>query len=230
MSLQLEEVVPWGRSMDEYARMFDLSEVDLSSRLLGVGDGPASFNAEMRARGRRVMSCDPVYRFRGEQIRARVEATSGRMVAAAREHADLFNWDVIKSPEELGRVRLAAMEKFLADYEGGKREGRYVAAELPRLPMARDSFDIALCSHLLFLYAEQISFEVHLASVMEMARLAREVRIFPLLALGNVPSPHVSPVREALLERGFACEIRRVPYEFQKGGGEMMVVRRAGWT
>ena len=230
MSLQLEEVVPWGRTMDEYVRMFDLSAADLELRILGVGDGPASFNAEMTQQGRRVLSFDPIYRFNGQQIRGRVEATCGRMVAAAREHADLFNWDVIKSPEELGRVRMGAMERFLADYDGGKREGRYVCAELPRLPMGDGSFDLALCSHLLFLYAEQISFEVHLASVIEMARAAREVRIFPLLELGNVPSRHVSPVREGLVARGFECEIRRVPYEFQKGGGEMMVVRRAGST
>ena len=230
MSLQLEEVVPWGRTMDEYVRMFDLSNGELSLRMLGVGDGPASFNAEMTQQGRRVVSCDPIYRFSGEEIRGRVEATCGRMVAAAREHADLFNWDVITSPEELGRIRLGAMEKFLADYDAGKREGRYVWAELPRLPMADGSFDLAVCSHLLFLYAEQISFEVHLAGVVEMARVAREVRIFPLLALGNVPSPHVSPVREALLSGGYECAIRRVPYEFQKGGGEMMVVSRAGST
>jgi hypothetical protein len=184
----------------------------------------------MGERGRRVVSCDPIYRFRGEQIRSRVEATGERMVAAAREHADLFNWDVIKSPEELGRVRMGAMERFLADYDGGKREGRYVCAELPRLPMGDGSFDLAVCSHLLFLYAEQISFEVHLASVIEMARVAREVRIFPLLELGNVPSRHVSPVRQMLRTQGFDCEIRRVPYEFQKGGGEMMVVTRAGST
>ena len=63
--------------------------------------------------------------------------------------------------------------------------------------------------------------------VIEMARIAGEVRIFPLLALGNVPSPHVGPVREELARRGYHHEVRRVPYEFQKGGDEMLVVRRA---
>jgi hypothetical protein len=42
----LERVVPWGRSFDEYRRMFVLSSDDLRLRILGCADGPASFNAE----------------------------------------------------------------------------------------------------------------------------------------------------------------------------------------
>src|SRR4029077_13757894 len=34
-SVQLHEVVPWGRSLDEYRAMFALSEGDLQGRLLG---------------------------------------------------------------------------------------------------------------------------------------------------------------------------------------------------
>ena len=79
MSMKLEQVVPWGRSMGEYVHMFDLSEVDLARTILGVGDGPASFNAEMHARGRRVVSCDPIYVFKSDQIRSRVEATAGQL-------------------------------------------------------------------------------------------------------------------------------------------------------
>jgi hypothetical protein len=225
MSLQLDQVVPWGRSLDEYTRMFDLTEAELEQRIIGVGDGPASFNTQMRARGRHVVSIDPIYAFTAEQIRARVHETHERLVAAADENRELFNWDHIKSPQEMGRVRMAAMEGFLADFDAGKGEGRYLTASLPKLPFADSSFDLALCSHLLFLYTQQISFEDHIAGIIEMARVAREVRIFPLLMLGNTPSPHVSPAVEVLASRGYACEIRRVPYEFQKGGNEMLVVR-----
>jgi len=134
--------------------MFDLSEAELATtKILGVGDGPASFNAEMHQRGRHVVSCDPIYVFTGPQIRSRVEGTRDRMVEFTRQHHDTFTWRHIKSPEEMGAVRLAAMERFLADYESGMRDGRYVAAGLPKLPFADDAFDLALCSHLLFLYA-----------------------------------------------------------------------------
>jgi hypothetical protein len=226
MSMKLEQVVPWGRSMGEYALMFDLSEADLARTILGVGDGPASFNAEMHARGRRVVSCDPIYVFKSDQIRSRVEATAGQLIRFAQEHHDTFTWRHVATPEEMGRVRLAAMERFLADYEAGLREGRYLAAGLPTLPFADGEFDLALCSHLLFLYSEQLSLEFHVASVIEMARVALEVRIFPLLQLGNTPSPHVGAMRAELSRRGYKHELLRVPYEFQKGGNEMLVVRR----
>lgn len=224
--MRLESVVPWGRSMDEYVRMFDLDGTALSSRIIGVGDGPASFNVEMHEAGRRVVSCDPIYVFSAAEIRSRVEATHERLIAAVREHPELFVWDVIESPEMLSRMRLAAMGRFLADYSAGLREGRYVAAGLPHLPFADHSFDLAFCSHLLFLYSDQLSREFHIDGMLEMLRIAREVRVFPLLALGSVPSPHLQPVIEEMRDRGFSAEVRRVPYEFQKGGNEMLVVTR----
>jgi hypothetical protein len=37
----LDQVVPWGRSFDEYQRMFALTGADLGL-ILGCGDGPAA--------------------------------------------------------------------------------------------------------------------------------------------------------------------------------------------
>ena len=213
--------------MWEYAHMFDLDDAALRSRTLGVGDGPASFNVEVNELGGQVISCDPIYAFSAEQIRSRVEATHDRLVAAATEHQDLFNWHHLKSPEDMGRARLAAMEQFLRDFPTGLRQGRYVAASLPNLPFGDGEFKLALCSHLLFLYSEQLSLDFHVRSVIEMARVAEEVRIFPLLMLGNTPSPHVDQVRAELVRLGYEHEIRTVPYEFQKGGNQMLVVARS---
>ncbi|MEJ2690734.1 MAG: SAM-dependent methyltransferase, partial [Deltaproteobacteria bacterium] len=53
MSFTLEKVVPWGRSFAEYAAMFALSKADLQGRILGCGDGPASFNASLSRQGGR---------------------------------------------------------------------------------------------------------------------------------------------------------------------------------
>lgn len=58
----LDQVVPWGRSFEEYLAMFALSDLDLKGRLLGCGDGPASFNAVATSQGVAVTSCDPIYR------------------------------------------------------------------------------------------------------------------------------------------------------------------------
>lgn len=64
MVMKLEKIVPFGRSLDEYKNMFALMDGDLSKNIIGVGDGPASFNAEMFALGKPVVSIDPLYIFR----------------------------------------------------------------------------------------------------------------------------------------------------------------------
>jgi hypothetical protein len=222
LTFQLEEVVPWGRSYDEYEAMFDLSEDDLHGRILGCGDGPASFNAEATTRGIEVVSCDPLYRFGGNAIRQRVLETRGTIVEQVRRNQGDFVWDRFAGPEALGDHRVAAMERFLADYPAGLAGRRYIDASLPHLPFPDHSFDLALCSHFLFLYSRQHDLAFHLAALRELLRVASEVRVFPLLELGGAPSRHVPAVISRLEEEGVSVERVRVDYEFQRGGNEML--------
>lgn len=225
MPFELDRVVPWGRCFDEYARMFALTEADLRGRLLGCGDGPASFNREATERGCAVVSCDPVYAFSAEEIEQRVHETSRVILSEMRRNQDDFVWTYFRSVEELGEVRLRAMRKFIEDFPRGKREGRYIEASLPVLPFADGTFDLALSSHFLFLYSEQLSLDFHVASIIEMCRVAGQARIFPLTQLGGARSRHLDAVMEALADRGLQVEQVRVPYEFQKGGNQMLRAR-----
>ena len=220
----LDQVVPWGRSFDEYRRMFALTDADLRLKILGCADGPASFNSEATQRGSRVVSADPLYRLDAETIRERIAATHREILDQARQNSHQFVWDTIRSPDELGRVRMVAMRAFLEDYDLGKEEGRYVDAELPSLPFPDKSFDLALCSHFLFLYTEHFAEAFHLSAIRELCRVASEVRIFPLFALNGLPSPHISNVVKGLRD---SCEVslETVGYEFQRGANQLMRVR-----
>jgi hypothetical protein len=200
--------------------MFYLSEPELQLRILGCADGPASFNAQMAQKGYSVVSCDPLYQFTTAQIQARIDFTYETVMTQTLTNRDLFVWKDIASPEELGRVRLRAMSEFLADY--ADPQGRYVAAELPELPFASASFDLAVCSHFLFLYSANLSLEFHERAVETMCRVAKEVRIFPLLTYNAELSPYVTPLTENLRNAGRQVSIERVPYEFQRGGNQMM--------
>jgi hypothetical protein len=222
----LDTVVPWGRSFDEYQRMFAWTDADRHARVLGCADGPASFNADATRRGMRVTSCDPLYRCDARQIRERIAATFDRIVDETRRNAGEFVWTgVIPSVDALACVRTAAMDLFLEDYDAGRREGRYVDGELPSLPFADGAFDLALSSHFLFLYTKQLTQDFHIAAVRELRRVAHEVRIFPLLALGGAPSWHAPLVETALRREGFNVSIETVPYEFQRSGDQMMRIR-----
>jgi len=222
----LDDVVPWGRSFDEYQRMFALTAGDLDLRIVGCADGPASFNAEATRRGANVVSCDPIYRFDADQLRARIASTCDEILDQTRRNTDEFVWTTIRSVHELGQVRMAAMNEFLDDYPAGRAAGRYLDAELPHLPFPDGSFDLALCSHFLFLYTTQLGEAFHRTAIREMCRTAAEVRIFPLLAIGAAPSPLVAPVPAELRELGFDVSLETVPYEFQRGGNRMMRIRR----
>ncbi len=222
----LDQVVPWGRSFDEYRAMFAIDDADLAGRILGCGDGPASFNAHATRRGTAVVSCDPIYRWGVDDIAGRIEQTYQQVLEQTRQNQHEFVWDSIASIDQLGRVRMAAMQEFLADFPAGSAQGRYIEAELPSLPFGDVAFDLALCSHLLFLYSTQLGETLHHAAVIELCRVAREVRIFPLLALGGAPSPFVEGCVRLLRDAGNEVVLEQVPYEFQRGGNQMMRVRR----
>lgn len=207
--------------------MFALTDDDLRTRILGCADGPAAFNAEATRRGAHVTSCDPIYDFSAQQIRERIAATAEDILKQTQQNLDQFVWDEIASVEQLHRVRIAAMNEFLADYDGGRNEGRYITASLPLLPFADASFDLAVCSHFLLLYSEQLGPQFHDDAVLELCRVADEVRIFPILALGGVASPHAADAIERLQGLNYSATIERVHYEFQRGGNEMMRIRKA---
>jgi hypothetical protein len=227
MSFFLNQVVPWGRSFDEYRRMFSLTNSDLQKKILGCADGPASFNAELTAMGGMVISCDPLYKYTATEIRQRIDDTSPQVIEQTRMNAGEFVWsDWLPDVVALAHHRLTTMEQFLGDYDLGREDGRYLSAELPRLPFDEATFDLAVCSHFLLLYSEQLSEQFHLDSIRNLILVAEEVRLFPLLELGSVPSRHVESVVTLLRNDGLRISIETVEYEFQRGGNQMMRIQR----
>ncbi|MBE9051045.1 SAM-dependent methyltransferase [Nostocales cyanobacterium LEGE 11386] len=224
MGFNLENVIPWGRSMQEYIKMFNLTPEDLKLNILDCAGGPASFNAEMTRQGYKVISCDPIYQFTADEIYTRIQDTYETVIQGVKANQECYVWQDIQSPEMMGEIRMAAMRQFLADFPLGINQKRYLSDELPNLPLEINQFDLALCSHLLFTYSEQLSEEFHLASILEMCRVAKEVRIFPLLKLSGELSPWLQPVITELQQRGYAVEIKQVPYEFQQNGNQILRV------
>ncbi len=225
MGFALDKIVPWGRSFQEYCEMFTLTEEDLKRSILGCGDGPASFNATLTRQGGNVVSLDPIYAFSATQIKSRVDETYATVLAQLEKNKGDFVWNKITSVAELGEIRMAAMKLFLADYETGKQQNRYIFGELPSLPFADKQFDLALSSHFLFLYSEHLSCDFHLQALQEILRVAREVRVFPLLTLDTKLSSHLQSVLDFFKQNTFQVEIKPVDYEFQRGANQMLIIK-----
>ncbi|OUC15990.1 MAG: SAM-dependent methyltransferase [Alkalinema sp. CACIAM 70d] len=221
--MRLEQVLPWGRSLKEYREMFGLTQAELDLHILDCAGGPASFNAEMTALGKRVVSCDPVYQFSAEQIAQRIDEAVPHIVKSVEANREKFVWTGIDTLDELLRIRLTAMQTFLADFPQGLLAGRYRQEALPQLPFPDRAFDLAISSHLLFTYSEHLSLDFHIAAIAEMCRLAPDVRIFPLLMnMTGERSPYVDPVIEHFQAIGYTLQIQTVPYEFQRGGNQIL--------
>jgi hypothetical protein len=207
-----------------------LTQPDLAGAILGCGDGPASFNAEATALGHSIVSTDPIYAFSPDEIERRVYECYGTVISQLWQNTDEFVWNIFRDPDHLGECRLAAMRRFLADFAQDKQGGRYVAASLPSLPFADGQFSLALVSHLLFLYSEQLDLDFHIAAIKELLRVAGEVRVFPLVSFDSRWSPHFGRVRDYLERAGFGIDVVAVEYDLiraeDQAGNRMLRVRR----
>lgn len=226
MGFSLNDIVPWGRNLEEYRNFFGLTDLDLNRKILACADGPASFNAELTALGGSCVSVDPIYAFTMEQINDRIEETTQIIVEQLKKNADDYNWEYYSSTEELLQTRLRAMNVFLSDYNSGKNEGRYRDDHLPNLSSVKENFDLVLCSHFLFLYSGHLSYDFHREAIMQMLKKGRELRIFPVCTLDGTQSPYLLEIEVFLREQNISYRIEQVNYEFQKGANLQLRIFR----
>ena len=224
MAFILNDVVPWGRNMEEYKLMFRLDENDLTKKIAGFGDGPACFNCEATKKGSRIVSFDPIYQFSKAEIQERIQEVRITVMQQMKENMDNYVWTHIKKLEDLEHIRMSAMRKFLADYEQGRKEGRYVFHELPnRLPYESESFDIGLSSHFLLMYTG-LGYEFHIQSITEMLRVCKEIRIFPVVDLDANKTELITNIIN-YFKKDYHVKILSTEYEFQKGANKLLVIK-----
>ncbi|AQZ67468.1 unnamed protein product [[Actinomadura] parvosata subsp. kistnae] len=212
------------RSFAEYRAMFALGDRDLDGVVLDCAGGASGFVAEARRMGARALATDPLYAHGAATLAERLSGDLEQGDAMIDANAGRFVWEWYGSAARRRELRVGARRAFIADLR--RRPGSYVAASLPHLPLAGRSVDLVLCSHLLFTWADRLDREWHRAAIMEMSRVSRgEVRIFPLVRMGDgEPVPFLGALVAELRDAGLGCEVREVPYEFQRGARHMLTV------
>jgi hypothetical protein len=224
MPFTYRDVLLWGHSLADYNKMFLLNEHDRKSKLLDCCGGPSSFNAELTAQGGQVISCDPLFALTFDKMKRRINEVFAEMLVGVKYFSDRFMWTEVLTPEELADIRSKNMEIFLQDFKVGVKNRRYLSCSLPKLNFDHEQFDLAVCSHYLFAHSPDQSEDFHIKAIASLCKVAKEVRIFPLLdSEGEIPAL-VGPVIHALQQMDHGVEIVAVPYEFQKKGNAMLRV------
>jgi hypothetical protein len=191
------------RHVAEYRAFLGLTDSDLfgaARRVLDCSAGASGFAAAVNAAGGSVTAVDPAYGDRAA-LRAEVGASLTGGNALIDAHSDAFTWDWYGSPAARQALRDEAREAFPADLAASP--GTYVPGALPDLPLPDDAFDLAITSHLLFTWADAVvdtpAGEIrldeawHHAALLELLRVAPEVRVFPLVLRRDTPSGRATP-------------------------------------
>lgn len=224
--LGLDDIALIGRTFAEYHSMFALDNTNADDAILDVAGGVSSFCAEASALGYRVSASDQIYAHEADAIEAKCAYDLARVMAMLPPVADMYVWDTFPDIPTLTAQRERAYRAFVADY---RQHGhtRYVTTTYPQTRFADDQFTLALVSHFLFLYDDQLDYAFHKATLKELLRVtSREIRLFPLVNLRYFRSPFVAKVMTDPDFLNLAFEVVPVDYEFLKGGNEMLVIRK----
>ena len=140
------------------------------------------------------------------------------------EYADLFGLsttDLDSRILEYGRASSTAQ----TSWRGFTQPVTRCAVEYHgALPFANFTFDLALCPDLLFADVADQNAAFNLQQIRELARVAKEVRIYPLSNNHGLPSPLLGPVLLGLQQDNYGVEVRDVTTTLHPKGNAMLRV------
>lgn len=220
----MNKLVVWGHHADEYQEMFGLSADDLQGKLLEFGCGPSAFNANVHKQADLCISCDALFNLDSATLRSKVALIVADMAEKVAAEQEQFDFSRDGSLAGLLQRRRAGVEEFFADYKLGKKQGRYVGIQALKLPFADFTFDFALSSHYFFADLDDQDIQFHVQAIKELARVAKEVRIFPLIDRNGQPSSLLGPILLYLQQHNYGTEVRSVAYHLQAQGNAMLRV------
>ena len=209
-------MVSIGRSFDEYTKFFDLDEFELEGKkVLDIASGFSSFKAEATLKEIETTAIDKIFFFDEKKLKEIVKESLKTIDSL---NIEAHNFDYFKDLDDLKDKRRIVANLFLYDFE--QNSDNYIGMNLPNIMFKPKSFDIALISHLLFLYDDILDENFHLKLIKNALRVSKEVRVFPLVNLKNEKSIFL----EKILSE-FNCEIKAVDYEFLKNANEVLIIK-----
>lgn len=224
--IDLNRIVFIGRTFEEYMSMFSLSVSELKEkRVLDCPSGACSFTAIANQIGADVTGCDIAYAHNVSDLKQKGLEDIHHAMRFVESEKTNYVWDYFKNIEELKKERLKALDQCCEDMS--LHPDRYVPATLPRLPFKDGEFDMTLSAHFLFMYADRLPLEFHLATIKEFLRVTNdEIRMFPIVDVNGQRYKDLDEVKKFLLQEGCQIEEVKVPYEFQRNAHSMLKIKK----
>lgn len=218
----MKRTVLWGHHLDEYRDMFDLMETSYSMSFLEFQSGASAFQSELRGQASHLISYDDWFGLDKIAITQRIQTSFDNRVTQIKARQNEFDLNRYGGLEQLVAYRREGVARFLQDYDQGHAEGRYLPVESDALPFESFFYDFALSAHHFFSSTVPQNVDYHVRTIQELARVAKEVRIFPLVDANGVVSPLLGPVLLALQQLNYGVEVRDVRYHLQPKGNAML--------
>lgn len=220
MEIATLSAVNWIYDFSDYQQMYDLTERDCTKSIFDFSSGLASFNAEATQRGMSVVSMDALYALSDDAIRTRAQQFLQEMVVQLQVMPDYLQNSSREAIDRVIQLWQKTEELFLADYVIGKSQCRYQPMQQLPLSYETHQFELAFCTDFIFHHA--LSRENINAVLMELCRVAEEVRLYPLLDHDRKMPKELGPLMLALQQKNFGVEVREVSYRTLKGGNAML--------
>lgn len=178
----------------EYEILFNLTPTDLTKKIIDFPSGLNSFTAEMVSKNLQVVACDPLY---------------------ASDELQKFSDAMLKNA--LLPDRTLILKEFYTDFTKEAGGHYYVGGNLPTLPFANHQFDLMLSSF--FFFSPEATTENCWNNLMEMLRVATEVRIYPLQNSTELLGPLMLKLQAA----SFGVEVRSIIFPKLPNAGMLRV-------
>jgi hypothetical protein len=178
----------------EYEVLFNLAPTDLTKKIVDFPAGLNSFTAEMVSKNLQVVACDPLY---------------------ASDEIEKFSAVILKNVVLPDRISI--LKQFYVDFTKEAGGHYYVSGNLPNLPFANHQFDLMLSSF--FFFSPESTAESCWDNLVEMLRVATEIRIYPLQNSTELLGPLMLKLQAA----SFGVEVRSIIFPKLPNAGMLRV-------
>lgn len=221
--LDLKTIALIGRTLKEYQAFFnlDLDKINQEDTILDIGAGVSSFTYKMRQLGYKTFACDPIYQWDYKILAEKCEQDLAMILEKMPAIEDNYNWDFYQDIKGLEYYRKQAYQDFLQDYQNNSQY--YIKGNLPKLAFKDKSIAITLVSHLLFLYDQQLDYDFHKQSILELLRITQKtIVIYPIINLKAQPSIFIDKILQDLPSIQFFK--KTIDFAFLKGANQVLYI------